>query len=388
MVYKKNKLYLSEICLIDLVKNYKVPIYVYSKKIILNNLANFKNAFNGKAKIFFAMKSNSNKQILSCLRSKGVGIDAVSMGEIKLALAYGFKPNKIIFSGVGKTEDEVKFAIKQGIQINVESPGELERAGKLSQKLKKNVAIGLRFNPDVNPETHPYITTGFRENKFGMANYFTPILTTILKKYKTLSLRGVTLHIGSQLLKTDVIGDAIKKTIPVYRYFQSLGYNLDKFNVGGGVGIAYKKSDPEVDIKFYGKMILDLLGDLGCDICCEPGRYIVGNAGSLITRIEYIKKTPYKNFVITDTGMHHFLRPALYGAYHEILPLKKSRGEKVMYDVVGPICESSDFLGKMRVFSGIKQGDFLAIANVGAYGYVLANNYNEHPKPKEILKSL
>ncbi len=388
MVYKKNKLYLSNICLIDLVKTYKVPIYVYSKKIISNNLTNFKNAFKGKAKIFFALKSNSNKQILSFLKSKGIGIDAVSLGEIKLAISNGFQPANIIFSGVGKTEEEIKFAIKTGIQINVESPQELERAGKLSQKLKKNVFIGLRFNPDVNPETHPYITTGFRENKFGMANYFIPILTTILKKYKTLSLRGVTLHIGSQLLKTDVIGEAIKKTIPVYKYFQSLGYELDRFNVGGGIGIKYQKTDIKVDINSYGKMILELLKDLDCDICCEPGRYIVGNAGVLITRIEYIKQTPYKNFVITDTGMHHFLRPALYGAYHEILPLIKTRGEKIMYDVVGPICESSDFLGKMRVFSGIKQGDFLAIANTGAYGYVLVNNYNEHPKPKEIFKSL
>lgn len=388
MIYKRNKLYLSDICLMDLVKNYRVPIYVYSKKVISTNLTSFKNAFNGKAKIFFALKSNSNKQILTFLRSKSVGIDAVSMGEIKLAMSYGFKPANIIFSGVGKTEDEIKFAIKKDIQINVESPQELERAGKLSQKLKKNVFIGLRFNPDVNPETHPYITTGFRENKFGMADYFIPILTTILKKYKTLSLRGVTIHIGSQLLKTDVIGEAVKKTIPVYKYFQSLGYELDRFNVGGGVGIQYKKSDPKVDIKAYGKMILNLLKDLGCDICCEPGRYIVGNAGVLITRIEYIKKTPYKNFVITDTGMHHFLRPALYNAYHDIFPLVKSGGEKIMYDVVGPICESSDFLGKMRLFSGIKQGDFLALANAGAYGYVLVNNYNEHPRPKEIFKSL
>ncbi len=389
MVYKNNKLYLSDICLIDLVENYKVPLYVYSQKIIHTNLSKFENAFNKNAKIFFALKSNSNKQVLDFLKKQNVGIDAVSLGEVKLALLNGFAADKIIFSGVGKTKDEIEFAIKKQIyQISVESPQELERVGFLADKLRKNISIGFRFNPNVNPDTHSYITTGFRENKFGMDSSFIPALSEILKKYNRLNLKGVALHIGSQLLKTDAIGEAIRKTIPIYKHFKSLGHDLSRFNVGGGVGIKYRDADKEVNINEYGKMVLDLLKDLGCDICCEPGRYIVGNAGVLVAQIQYVKTTPYKNFLITDTGMHHFLRPALYGAYHDIKPLVKTKGKELMYDVVGPICESSDFLGKMRVLTGVKQGDFLAIANAGAYGCVMSNSYNEHPRPKEIFKSL
>ena len=217
MVYKNNKLYLSDICLENLVKNYKVPTYVYSKKIIDENLTKYKKAFKDKGEIFFALKSNSNQKIMSFLNSKNIGIDAVSAGEIKASLEVGFKPDKIIFSGVGKTEEEIKFSIKKNInQINVESPGELERIGFYAKKLSKTVPIGFRFNPDVNPNTHPYITTGFRENKFGMDSSFVPILSNILKQNEHLDLKGITLHIGSQLLETDIIGEAVKKTIPVF----------------------------------------------------------------------------------------------------------------------------------------------------------------------------
>ena len=390
MLYKNNKLYLSNICLLDVVKNYKIPTYVYSKNIVKTNLDRFKLAFKGKSKVFFALKSNNNKNLLSFLRTQNVGIDAVSAGEIKIALSNKFNPDKIIFSGIGKKLSEIKYAVQNNIhQINVESPQELERVGNICKKMKKSINIGFRFNPDVNPETHPYITTGFRENKFGMDSSFIPTITKILNNYKKeLILRGVTLHIGSQLLDINVIGEAVHKTIPLFKYFRSLGYNMDRFNVGGGVGIPYKESDKKVDINAYGKMILNLLSKLDCDIHCEPGRYIVGNAGVLITQVQYIKKTPYKNFIIVDSGMHHFLRPALYNAYHDIKPLIKHQGEKLVYDIVGPICETSDFLGKMRLISKIEQGDFLAIGNVGAYGYVMMNNYNEHPQAKEIFKNL
>ena len=387
-VYYKNKeLYLQKTLLSQLAVKYKTPLYVYSTSVICQRLQTYLEAFHHQADIYFSIKSNSNPQVLELIQKQGVGVDVVSSGEIKKAFLAGFKSSDVIFSGVAKTSEDLEFAINKNIkQINVESPQELDRIGQIAQRLQKPASIAFRYNPDVSPETHPHITTGFRENKFGMDSSFLPHLQELLSKHKQLVLKGVTLHIGSQILSIDVMKEAISKTIPIYKHFQSLGFPVDRFDIGGGLGISYYQGQLSPDVGEFGQMVRDLLEPLGCHILCEPGRVIIGPAGVLLTQVQYIKNTPYKNFVMVDTGMHHLLRPVLYNAYHEIFNLKQKK-ESVgkVYDVVGPICESADVLGKARVFKGLEQDDLLAILDVGAYGYSMANLYNSHPLPKEIL---
>ena len=386
--YKKGHLFLNELDLKAIAEKAKTPTYVYSLSEITSRVESYFEAFNNDVDVHYATKANSNVKVLKRIKKLGAGADVVSAGEAKEALDAGFEPQDIIFSGVAKTEKEITFALRKSIkQINVESPQELERIGELAKKLKKKARVAFRFNPDVSPETHPYITTGFRENKFGMDKDFLPTLEMLLKKYKkNVDLVGVTIHIGSQLLSLDAIEEAIRKTIPVYEHFQAMGCPMGRFDVGGGVGIAYKASQKQPDIKEYGAMVQRLLKPLECRILCEPGRYITGPAGVLLTEVQYIKSTPHKNFAIVDTGMHHLLRPVLYQAYHEILPLKQSKKALKSYDVVGPICESSDVMGKMRQLPELKQGDILVIADAGAYGYSMASHYNAHALPKEVVR--
>ena len=384
--YKKGELYFKGTLLSQLVIQHKTPLYVYSTSVICERLQTYLQAFNHEATVYFSIKSNSNHEILQLIQKQGVGVDVVSIGEIKKAFLAGFKPSDVIFSGVAKTVEELEFAIEKGIkQINVESPQELDRIGRIAQRLQKSASVAFRYNPDVSPDTHPHITTGFRENKFGMDSSFLPDLEQLLSKHKKLILKGVTLHIGSQILNTNVIREAISKTIPVYKHFQFLGFPVDRFDIGGGVGVSYHHKQQSPDVASYGQMVRDILQPLGCHILCEPGRVIIAPSGILLTQVQYIKNTRYRNFAVVDTGMHHLLRPVLYNAYHEISNLKEKEGVGKVYDVVGPICESADVLGKSRFFRGLEQDDLLAIFNVGAYGHSMANFYNSHPLPKEIL---
>ena len=386
LCYKDDELYFQQIALSHLVKQHGTPIYVYSLSVIQERLQKFIQAFDHQISVHFAMKCNANQKILQQMQKAQIGVDVVSQGEIKEAFAVGFQPSDVIFSGVAKTIKELTFAIENNIkQINVESPQELERIGILTEKLGKTACVAFRYNPDVNPVTHPYITTGLRENKFGMDSSFLPEIESILKKYQRLILRGVTIHIGSQVLDISVIQEAIEKTIPIYKYFESLGFPIESFDVGGGLGIPYQKEQQTPNIDHYGQMILGLLKPLSCEIICEPGRILMAPAGILLTEVQYIKSTSFKNFAMVDTGMHHLLRPALYDAHHEIWPLKQKKGLGKVYDVVGPICESADVIGKSRLLKELKQGDLLAILDVGAYGYIMANKYNAHPFPEEIF---
>ncbi len=385
--YKKDRLYLNRLQLEKLVKKYGSPVYVYDLDGILQRLEEFQVAFENNVHVHYALKANSNPVILKAFKKAGIGIDTVSWGEVLLALKAGFKPNEIIFSGVGKSTEEIKAAVKRGLyQINIESPQELERVGKTAKKYKKIARVAFRINPDVNPQTHPYITTGFRENKFGMDTSFLPELKNILKKYpRNLELQGLTLHIGSQLLEHKSICEAIEKTIHIYKNFLNEGYPMKTFDVGGGIGIPYD-GGVATSLKEYGSAVMKLLKPLGCTILSEPGRILVGPFGVLLTEVEYIKRSPSQNFAIVNTGMHHLIRPALYGAQHRIWPLKRRHeAEKYSYDVVGPICESSDFLGKHIEVHGLAQGDLLAILDAGAYGYSMANFYNARKLPKEIV---
>jgi diaminopimelate decarboxylase len=244
--------------------------------------------------------------------------------------------------------------------------------------------VSFRLNPNVNPKTHPYITTGFKENKFGMDKSFLPHLLETLGKFNSLELTALDFHIGSQLFKVKPFEEALKKSIPIFENLRAKGFKLKSFDIGGGLGVPYNDEKP-FDLKNFGKMVEGYLQPLGCDIVCEPGRFLVADSGVLLTQVEYIKKTPYKSFVIVNTGMHHFMRPALYQAFHKILPLVQSKGVLKRFDIVGPICESSDWLAKDRKLPPLKQGVYLAICDAGAYGYVMASDYNLHPKPREIF---
>lgn len=391
--FRENGLYLGGLSLSQIAKKYGSPAYVYDIDAMVERVREFKAAFNDKAEIHYATKANANPEILKAFKKEKIGVDTVSWGEAQSAVDAGFSHKDIIFSGVGKSEEELTKAIRYQIkQINVESPQELIRIGDIAKKYKKKVSVAFRMNPNVNPGTHPYITTGFRENKFGMDSSFLPELRGILTKYKKyIELKGLTLHIGSQLLELNSLKEAIQKTIPIYLDFKNSGYPMETFDVGGGVGIPYDGKE-SIDLKAYGKMVLELLRPLNCRILTEPGRVFVGPFAVLLTEIQYIKKTPFKSFAIVNSGMNHLIRPSLYGATHRIFPVtyqqenqKEESGE--LYDIVGPICESSDFLGKDRYLPTLDQGDILAVLDAGAYGYSMASFYNHHRLPVEIVIS-
>lgn len=383
--YKSGVLHFASKSLLSFIKKQSTPFYLYDLKGMLNQVTDLKTQLGPSVDIHYAMKANSHPKILKAFAQQKIGVDTVSGGEIKRALSCGFKPDQIIFSGVGKSKAEIALALSKNIkQINVESPQELLRIGQMAAFKKKTAKVAFRLNPDVNANTHPYITTGFRENKFGMEFGLLPELKRILKQYpKHLHLVGLTIHIGSQLLELSAIQEAILKTKIIYKQLQAEGYPLRTFDIGGGVGIQYKPFEAPPSLEAYAKMITETLSDIKGQVLIEPGRLLVGPYGVLVTQIEYIKTTEVKNFAIVNTGMHHLLRPSLYQAYHEILPLKQKTGPQKPYDIVGPICESSDVLGRARVLPELEQEDYLAIAGAGAYGYVMSSNYNLHPPVKE-----
>lgn len=343
--------------------------------------------------LHYALKANGSPRVLRTFLSEGTGVDTVSAGEIRRALAAGFEPAQVIFSGVGKTRAELEYAIGLEIkQINVESPQELQRIVAIARALGKKPRIAFRLNPDVDAKTHPYITTGFRENKFGMGEHFFPELLAILRDAgPSVELRGLTLHIGSQLLDLAPLEDAIRITLRAYQEFRAAGHPLRTLDVGGGIGIPYKEEhrSPPRDLEFisaYGALLGRALKGFDGDVLCEPGRILVGAAGTLVSEVQYVKETPFRNFLIVNTGMHHLMRPSLYQAHHRILPLAQNADRQIRrYDVVGPICESSDVLGKDREMPEVRQGEFVAIADAGAYGRSMASYYNEHAMPEELF---
>ena len=372
------------------------PTYVYDLDNIKLRGEALKAAFKTtRCAVHYALKANNHPQILRLMQSLGFGADTVSAGEIRLALAAGMKPDQIIFSGVGKTVREIEFAIRTKIkQINIESPQELERVIESARRLGACVDVAFRMNPDVNPDTHPYITTGFRENKFGMDESFLPELKVLLRNATdAVRLRGLTLHIGSQLLEIQSIRDAIEKTLAVHATLEADGFVLDRLDIGGGIGINYGTSQEDSEfemIRNYGKMVQTITQNLSVEIMLEPGRILVARAGMLLTEVQYIKRAPAKTFAIVDTGMHHLLRPALYGAKHRVVPIEESRlasQASELYDVVGPICESSDCLARDIRLDSLCQGDWLGLADSGAYGFTMASHYNAHELPEQICVS-
>ncbi len=376
------------VTLLQLAKKTKLPFYLYDLNGMVSRLQYFKSCTK-PAFMYYAMKANNHLEVLKNFCKQQVGVDVVSGGEILIAKEAGFCGRDMIFSGVGKTEEEITLALKENVsQINVESVSELKRIADLSQKIKQPARVAFRINPNVPALTHPYIRTGLGENKFGCEETLMPHLLEIVKSSSFISLCGLSLHIGSQLRDLDSLKQSIYRVQQIYKKLQE-EFCLETFDVGGGLGIDYTSSQPEDDlslIKEYGLVLKKLAKELKTSrILTEPGRIIVGRFGCLIGEVQYIKKTSHKNFVILNTGMNHLIRPCLYQAYHRILPLEQKEGSECVYDVAGPVCESSDVIGRDRVFCNLKEGDFLAIMDVGAYGRVMANTYNSFSLPKELI---
>lgn len=370
-----------------LVANYVRPIYVYDLAFIKSRFKQMAEALAG-VRLYFAVKANPNPQVLQCLKSVGAGADVVSLGEIKRALESGFSPEDIVYSGVGKTKHEITEALQLGVlQINVESLPELQRIGDIAEKMGKKAQVALRLNPDVSIQTHPYIATGLRDNKFGMELSLIPELSACLSKYaNSLELVGVSLHLGSQMLEFSGYQEALTKLKSVYINLKKDFPSLRRFDFGGGLGVVYEKQDLPLESRLlqeYASLTKSILSDLNCELQSEPGRWLVAHAGVLLTQVQYIKKTSAKTFVIVDSGMNHLIRPSLYEAEHQILPLVKT-GKAVTCDVVGPICESSDFFVKDYKLDQVQEGDFLVVTDSGAYGYSMASTYNLQELPLEI----
>lgn len=365
------------------------PYYIYDLNFVRHR-AKLMRREAPQAEIFYAVKANSNPSLLRILSEEGLGADVVSGGEIQRALQCGFTPSRILYSGVGKTRSELKLAISLGIrQINVESYEELQRIASVSTELQKRANIGLRVNPDVDAKTHPYIATGLTENKFGIdLDSLDKCLEFINSKKDCFHLQGMSLHIGSQILRLESFIEATEKSKTIANKFAANGFKIETFDGGGGVGIFYDHFDLKKEESLmieYLDLMKKCASQWGATLFLEPGRWLVGHSGVLIAKIEYVKKTNRKNFIVLNTGIHHFIRPALYGAQHLIFPLKEGTGSKVKYDIVGPVCESSDVFARNIEMSEVNEGDYVAIASTGAYGFVMASQYNLFSLPNEFF---
>ncbi len=385
MIYKKNKLTLDRIDISSITKKYKTPIYCYSLKKIEENIQNLKNHFKKiNPLICYAVKANSNLDILKEIKKNNLGADVVSGGELLKALKAGIEPKKIVFSGVGKITDEIEFAIKKNILlINAESKSEILEIEKIAKAKKKIVDIGIRLNPNTDAKTLSQISTGKKENKFGVNKKIFLQLVKIVKKSKNLNLKCLSVHIGSQILSHKPYQNMLKTVNQVVKLSN---YHFEYIDLGGGMGIDYDHNNSKLNFKRYSQDIEEFLKINNCKIIFEPGRSIVGNSAILITKIIYIKDGFKKDFIILDAAMNDLMRPALYGAKHKIIPLRKiNKKSKKSYEFVGPICESTDTFATVKNYQKLNEKDYLIICDVGAYGMSLASNYNLRPKPIEIL---
>ncbi len=383
--YFGSRLFVENSSIISLTKKNRTPFYVYSENQIKENYLKLaKNFKNTNPLICFATKANTNLSVIKILGKLGAGADVVSGGELLKALKAGIKPNKIVFSGVGKTEEELKLAIQKRILlINIESESEARLLNYIGKKAKKKISVGFRLNPDVDAKTNKKISTGKSENKFGISIKDFNMIYKNKDQFKNLKIEALSVHIGSQILS-----DApYKKTLGILlKLINNLKIKLKHIDLGGGFGISYEKKDKEINLKKYAKLVHNFKKKLNCNIIFEPGRSLVGNSGILVSKIQYIKKGPKKYFIILDAGMNDFMRTALYEAKHEIIPVnKKSKKFSNTIEFVGPICESTCKFTAYKNYQKISEGDFVAITNTGAYGSSLSSNYNTRPLIAEIL---
>jgi len=398
--YANNELACEEVSIASLVKKYGTPLYVYSQRTLTEHFQKLDAALGSLDHLIcFAMKSNSNQGVLRVLANLGAGFDIVSEGELRRTIAAGGDAAKCVFAGVGKTEEEIRFALQSGVySFNVESEPELERIDRVARAMRKLAPVAVRVNPNVDAHTHAKITTGTYENKFGVAFERIEGVYARAAKLKNLHLRGLQMHIGSQLTEVAPFDTAVRKVVPLVQKLQRR-HGLEFFSIGGGLGIRYQDALASGSAKWwsrpenaqiltparYASTLVPLLAPLGLKVLIEPGRFISGNAGILVTRVEYVKKTGRKNFVIVDAAMNDLIRPAFYDSYHEIVPLRKRGGARIGSDVVGPICESGDYFCKDRPLPKVGEGDYLALLSAGAYGSVMGSNYNTRAFPAEVL---
>lgn len=397
--YLDNELHCERVNINTIAHDMPTPFYLYSKNGLTENYNKIEAAFSGiPHTICYALKANSNLHLLRLLAASGCGADVVSGGELFLALKAGFPPEKIVYASVGKTDAEIQYAIETGINaFNVESGQELEAIHRLAQKAGKPANIAIRVNPDIDVHGHPYISTGKALNKFGVDIEYAYQLYETIRQTPLLNPVGVHCHIGSMIFDMEFFKASAEKLRDFVEVLKSKGIELEHIDIGGGLGVQYQnpiartvdgadiEETPSPDPADLAASILPVLKPLGCELFCEPGRSMVANIGILVTRVLFVKETKGKKFIIVDAGMNHLIRPCLYGAYHEIIPLVARKGKFETADVVGPICESSDFLALDRPMPPVERGDLLAVMTAGAYGYSLASNYNAHPLPAEIL---
>jgi diaminopimelate decarboxylase len=385
--YQGDGLFCEEVPIRQITEQVGTPCYIYSHRTLIRHFHAFDQAFNAIPHIVaFAMKANSNLTVLRLLAKEGCGADIVSGGELFRALTAGMAPNKIVFAGVGKSKEEIQYALKSDIlMFNVESPGELQQINEVAGSMGLRAKVALRINPDIDPQTHPYISTGLKKSKFGIGADRALEEFDAAGNLPHIEVVGVHSHIGSQLTQVTPFVDALKKAIALIQTLQSKGVHIQYLNIGGGLGITYSDETPPHP-KELAEAISPLLQSVSCQIIMEPGRSIVGNAGILVTKVLYNKASADKHFVIVDAAMNDLLRPSLYDAHHDIQPvLKKESSAVTTVDVVGPICESGDFLAKDRKMPHSQPGDLLAVMSAGAYGFTMASNYNSRPRVPEVL---
>ena len=384
--YKNDNLFFDGIAVEDIAKNIKTPFYIYSEDSIKKNIKDYISGASQKTLFCYSVKANSNLSLLKLIASQGMGFDVVSKGELHRAIKAGANPKRIVYSGVGKTKEEIAYALNNKILcFNVESEEELFAINSQASLMKLKADISIRINPDVKVKTHPYISTGMRENKFGIAYEDAFEIYKKAKQLDSINIVGIDFHIGSQIMSIEPYLDSISSVKKLIQKLDTIDIKLSHIDVGGGLGISYK-GEKLVDKSEYVKTIINSLSDLDLNIIFEPGRSIVGDCGILVSQVQYVKESSAKNFLIIDASMSELMRPPLYGAYHEITPIRKSEMPNKVYDVVGPVCESSDFIGKERKLN-CKSGDLLVIQDVGAYGSVLSSNYNTRPRPAEYMIS-
>ncbi len=384
--YKNRELFCEDVSIRKLAEQHGTPLYIYSRKAFENRFNEIRKAFAPVSPLIcFSVKSNSNLAILKLLSTMGAGADIVSGGELFRSLKAGINPSKIVYAGVGKTDEEIRYAIKSRIHLfNVESMPELNAINSIAKECGTKARIGLRINPDVDAKTHAKTTTGKKENKFGLpinqaGHYF-----SVANNLSNVTLAAIDVHLGSPIFSTEPYVKAMKKIMLLLNELKKNGIHLTEIDIGGGFGVNYHNQNPFTPKELADKLVPHIRKS-GLEFICEPGRYITGNSAVLAVKVLYVKKTGFKNFIIVDTGMNDLVRPAMYDSYHEIEPVIKTSAKSITTDIVGPICESSDFLGKERLLPEPVPGDVLAVMTAGAYGFSMSSNYNTRPRACEVM---
>ena len=384
--YRENELYCEDVPVKEIAARLGTPFYLYSHATLKRHYQVFSEAFDGIDRLIcYSAKANTNLAVLKLFADLGCGLDIVSGGELYRGLNAGFSPERIVYSGVGKTLEEIDYALDSGIlMFNVESLAELKQINRRAAKLKKRAPVSIRVNPDVDPKTHPYTATGLKKNKFGISHDAALESYRVAGDLENLDIVGVDCHIGSQITEAEPFQDALENLIDLIKELKSAGMSIRYLDMGGGLGITYADETPP-PLQEYAGAIISQLKNMELKLILEPGRVLVGNAGILVTEVLYRKSGEVKNFVIVDAGMNDLLRPTLYNAFHAIEPVENSHKDVIVADVVGPICESGDFLAIDRSISNVQSGDLMAVMSAGAYGFVMSSNYCSRPRVAEVM---